>query len=94
MATLIANPEGQMMPMNTVQGGLEDMHAYCSSGHRRDGINYPTPGGGCTVCIYESAGVQMPSSGLPIPSVDVDAVLRQRSARDAQPVQGDSPLYR
>lgn len=121
MATLIANPEGVLQPMNTVQGGWDGSIAYCSkrscdscgitadpedaecfmcgglvfpAGHRIDGINYPTPGGGCTACIYESAGLRLPASGMPIPDGDPDAVIKARAARDSQPhTSGVSPLY-
>lgn len=91
---MIANPEGTLMPMNTVQGGLENASAYCTAGHLRDGINYPSPGGGCTACFYEAAGMHIPAFGLPIPDADPAAVLAARTARESQPMPaGVSPLY-
>lgn len=95
MAQLIANPEGQLMPMNTVQGGFEEVWAYCSAGHRRDGINYPTPDGGCTWCVYQAAGMQLPATGLPAVDGDPQATAMGRAARESQPAapQGVSPLF-
>lgn len=94
MASLIMNPEGQLMPMNTIQSGWHEGDVYCKAGHRYDGVNYPNPSGQCTRCLYESAGMQMPSSGLPIPDGDPVAVLAARAAIAAQPVPtGVSPLY-
>lgn len=92
---MIATPEGALMPMNTVQGGFEDYWTYCPAGHRRDGINYPTPAGGCTACIYESAGMQLPYPGLGMVDGDPTAILQARAARESQPAspQGVSPLY-
>lgn len=94
MHQTLTSPEGVPMRLNTVQGELESMFSYCPLGHRRDGINYPTPGGGCTACIYESAGLILPTPGLPVPDADPSAILRARIARQSQPDSGASPLYR
>jgi hypothetical protein len=92
---LIANPEGVLMPMNTVQEGWREGEVYCNRGHRYDGLNYPSPAGACTFCVYQDAGMVMPQAGLPIADSDPVAVLAQRAARDSQPLsrQGVSPLY-
>lgn len=91
---MIANPEGQLMPMNTVQGGFENVWGTCERGHRLDGLNYPTPAGDCTACIYAAAGLVLPVSGLPMLDGDPVAILLARVARESQPnTQGVPLLY-